>query len=510
MEGEFSLDEIKKGIESQLEKLDEYISLVKREREEKAKEFDEKLDEMKVLDVDKEELIKFLKSKEKFVLLPKKANEWYVVVPKFVPMNIGWLEHQTSSFNIFVITRYTSLIYDLPEELRSKIKLPTSPDFKVVDGFLFTGRDLQDVGYEKYKSFLSRREGNDRIRIQKGQEFALIAKLVEDGCLPFTPMPVDEEDLRKLDKDFELRIFTDGLRSYQREAWNKFLEMGSLGIYWSFAAGKSQFGIYILGTIKGKKLVVIPNLTLKEQWEERIEKYIPEYKDEVTIVTYLAYEKVRKNKYSLVIFDEVHHLPANTYIKLSTLDTKYRIGLSGSPFREDGRENYIFALTGYPIGTSWDELIKSEVVTVPTFKLYIVRNESSAKLKKLEELLRLPLKTVIFCDSINLGKQISKKFGIPFVYGESRDRLETVRRSDVCVVSRVGDEGISVGDLERVIEVSFLFGSRRQESQRFGRLMHSQKREPEHIIIMSEEEFTIYQKRLNAIYERGFRIEIVR
>ena len=49
-----------------------------------------------------------------------------------------------------------------------------------------------------------------------------------------------------------------------------------------------------------------------------------------------------------------------------------------------------------------------------------------------------------------------------------------------------------------------------KESQRFGRLMHSQKKEPEHIIIMTEKEFQTCQKRLYAIYERGFRIEMVR
>jgi len=47
-----------------------------------------------------------------------------------------------------------------------------------------------------------------------------------------------------------------------------------------------------------------------------------------------------------------------------------------------------------------------------------------------------------------------------------------------------------------------------QESQRFGRLMHSQKREPQHIIIMTEEEFQKYEKRLYAITERGFNIRI--
>jgi len=69
---------------------------------------------------------------------------------------------------------------------------------------------------------------------------------------------------------------------------------------------------------------------------------------------------------------------------------------------------------------------------------------------------------------------------------------------------------LSLPDIERVVEVAFLFGSRMQESQRFGRLMHSAKVEPEHIVLMTEEELQRYEKRLYAITERGFRIEYIR
>ena len=96
------------------------------------------------------------------------------------------------------------------------------------------------------------------------------------------------------------------------------------------------------------------------------------------------------------------------------------------------------------------------------------------------------------------------------IYGATRGRMDIIRKADVSVVSRVGDEGISIPELERVIEVSFLFGSRMQESQRFGRLMHSESDETEHIILMTEEEFHKYQKRLYAITERGFRLEVMR
>ena len=118
-------------------------------------------------------------------------------------------------------------------------------------------------------------------------------------------------------------------------------------------------------------------------------------------------------------------------------------------------------------------------------------------------------KTIIFCDSIDFGNQISRMFEIPFVSGSSTKRLEVIQESDVTVVSRVGDEGLSSEDIKRIIEMDFLFGSRREEGQRMGRLFHGEKK-GEHIILMTEREYEDYSKRLYSIYERGFKIEIVR
>jgi len=386
----------------------------------------------------------------------------------------------------FVVNRYVKWFSEIPQSLQEKFRFAEPLPFKVYDGMLLTGRELQEEALRRYKRFITRREGADRLRIKKGYEF---------------PMPVKEEDLRPYDGI--------KLRSYQQYAWNEFLNKGAIGVFWAFGSGKSFFGVYALARVKGRKLVVVPTVTLKEQWLERISKYIPQYRHEIEVATYHAYNKVKNNEYSLILFDECQHLPANTFIRLATLKTKYRMGFSGSPYREDGRENYIIALTGFPIGMSWEELIRLQVVREPTFRVYIL-SDNREKMRKLGELLQIPVKTLIFCDWLDLGEKIAKAFNIPFVYGETKDRLEIIRESQACVVSRVGDEGISLPGIERVIEVAFLYGSRMQESQRFGRLMHSAKEEPEHIILMTEGEFESYQKRLYAITERGFRIEFVR
>jgi len=493
------ISKIKNTFEEGFKKIDKLIGSLQKVRDELEEELNKRIIQFQTMNYSVDELNNFLE--EPYCILPKRKDTYWIIVPKFVNFQVGWLEHETSSYYIYAVNRYVQWIAHIPPKLKQKLKFPEPLPFKVIDGILLTGKKYQDKAWSKYREFLLRREGEDRIRIKKGYEFQLIAKLVEDGIMPFIPQPVIKEDLRDYTKI--------KLRDYQQRAWNEFIDKGAVGIFWSFGAGKSLFGIYALARIKGEKLVVVPTLTLKEQWENRIKEYIPKYKDEITISTYHSYSKIKGKNYSLIIFDECHHLPASTFIRLSTLKRKYTIGLSGSPFREDGREAYIFALTGFPVGLSWDELLKLRVVKTPTFKLYIVKSRE-LKIRKLRELLQIPLKTIIFCDSINLGKRISEKFSLPFVYGETKSRLEIIKQAQQCVVSRVGDEGLSLPDIERVIEIAFLAGSRMQESQRFGRLMHTSKKEPEHILIMTEEEFEKYNKRLYAITERGFRIEIIR
>jgi DNA excision repair protein ERCC-3 len=493
------ISDVKKNIDASLSMLDQFIMQMQLERDKIRKEIDARTEQLSFGKYDKAELDTFLK--EPYVIIPKRENEYYVISPRWIDFHLGWLERRTNSYNIFVVNRYMQWIAPIPKSLREKMKFPEPLPFKIVDGVMLTGKTHQDDGWNKYRGYLTGREGQDRLRIKRGAEFKLLAQLIEDGILPFIPKAIASDDLREW-KGIELR-------DYQKRAWTEFLERGAMGIFWAFGAGKSLFGVYALGRIKGEKLVVVPTLTLKEQWEERIRKYLPDYPMETEVVTYNAFEKVRDKEYTLIIFDECHRLPANTFIRLSTLKTKYRMGLSGSPFREDRRENYIFALTGYPLGMDWDELLENDIVRAPTFKLYLLK-DNREKIAKIAELMKLPLKTIIFCDSLELGERISKQFSIPFVSGETRGRLDIIRQADVSVVSRVGDEGISIPDLERVIEVSFLFGSRMQESQRFGRLLHSTKDTTEHIVLMTEAEYAVYEKRLYAITERGFHIEVMR
>ena len=129
-------------------------------------------------------------------------------------------------------------------------------------------------------------------------------------------------------------------------------------------------------------------------------------------------------------------------------------------------------------------------------------------MRKLKELVDMSKKTLIFCDTIEFGKSISRELGVPYVYGQTTNRMQEIGSNTVTCVSRVADLGISVRDLKRVIEVDFLFGSRQQELQRTGRLMHGD--EPErHDIIMTQGEIQKHGKRLWSLQEKGFTVKIV-
>ncbi len=494
------------SIRNKSEILDNEFASLKIEIAEQQDAYREKVAEISKLTqithgLNEEEFKNFIK--EPYAVIPTgKQEEWFVVVPKFIRMNLGWLDHTTETFNIFRINKFMKWLGNIPLDIEKKFKFDTKLPLKVSDGIILTGKEHQEEALSRYGGFVTRREGKDKLKIKKGYEFKLLAQLIGDGILPFMPKPIEEEDLRDAEIGFELR-------DYQKEGWEKFKETGAVGIYWAYSAGKTFFGLYAGARIKGKKFVVCPTTTLVEQWNQRIKQYIPRYAQEWEVVTYHSFHKLKNKEYVLGLFDECQHLPANTFSKFATLNMKYRAGLSATPYREDGRTDYIFALTGYPVGLNWDNLVELGVLEIPDVRVYIV-SDWRAKEKKLKELLAQgDKKTIIFCDSIKLGNKLSKELQVPFIHGGTSKRVETIMQSDVSIVSRVGDEGLSIPELQRVIEVDFLFGSRRQEGQRLGRLFHGEDK-GEHFILMTEKEFEDHGKRLHAITEKGIKLEIIR
>ena len=211
-----------------------------------------------------------------------------------------------------------------------------------------------------------------------------------------------------------------------------------------------------------------------------------------------------------------HHMPSDYFVHLSKIKCHYILGLTATPQREDGREDYIVALTGQPVGLSWDYFRKYGFIQSPESHIWIVKNDA----ERIERLRRIinqdTLITLVFSDSLKMGEAISKELGIEFVSGETKDKLKKLRENlatkGIVAASRIADEGVSLKNIQRVIEVSWLFGSRHQELQRMTRLLHAaDKKSPGiHHVIMTPEEWNRDHKRFWSSMDRGFKIVLHR
>lgn len=164
--------------------------------------------------------------------------------------------------------------------------------------------------------------------------------------------------------------------------------------------------------LRGKKLVVVPTSLLENQWKKRIEKFCNNPQDwEVRTYSYLSTNN-NVNKYTgnngenliLTIFDENHAIPADTWSKTVMINTKYRIGLSATPYREDYRMDFAFAMTGKPVGLNWQEMVDVGAADIPKVTIEIVENYHEKKQLVKEKLEEIIGKTIIFCDSIEKEK----------------------------------------------------------------------------------------------------------
>jgi DNA excision repair protein ERCC-3 len=481
-------------LEAARQAIDDFQGLVRQLQEQQAKQV-ESLKLPTIPNLDENAIREFLK--QPYLLMPRRENNWYVIVPRFIDMQVGWLEYQTPSFNVFVINKYVRWLTPLPAEIESRLGMKPAVDIKVVDGLLKPAAGMEDETWQRYRKYLTRKD-QFGLRIKQGYERHLISDLIRDGYLPFTPQPVDPEDLNPIPEGFTME-------PHQKEAYDAFLKWGAIGIYWPGGQGKTYWAAALCKMVKGPKLVVVPNVSEKEQWLVYLRRFGAT--GDVDLLTYQAFHKTKKN-YKFAVFDECHRLPAPVWSRFATIESKYRLGLSATPYREDGREDLIIALTGYPVGLSWEHFMRVKAIRKPKVTVKVVNNDRD-KMAVLEDMLKVPMKTLVFVELIASGEKISKQFNLPFVYGATKDRLEIISKNLVTVVSRVGDEGISIKDLERTVEVEFLGSSRRQEAQRAYRLLHSVKPEISHTVIMTVAELDQFSGRFLALEEKGFQVEYV-
>ena len=377
--------------------------------------------------------------------------------------------------------------------------------------------------------------------VAEGREAEIKRSLYEAG------FPV--LDRRELEEGDPLDIgLTVELRDYQRTWVDTFMDRGAGVLVGPPGSGKTVAALGIMDDIGGETLILVPSRELATQWRDRIiadttlePDQVGEYhggtkqRRPVTVATYHTAGMDRhralfeEHRWGLIVFDEVHHVPADVYRRTTDLQSRHRLGLSASPVRGDEKEDEIFTLIGPPIGTDWSALFEAGYVIEPELEIRYLpwgdeessdayaaasgherRQAAAMNPAKLEEIDRLRRRhddepVLVFADWLEQGDDIADELGVPFVSGETphsrRERFfDDFRhgRLETLVVSRVGDEGIDLPDASVAIFASGLGGSRRQGTQRAGRTMRPAGKALVYVLVTrgtEEEEFARNQLR---------------
>lgn len=327
------------------------------------------------------------------------------------------------------------------------------------------------------------------------------------------------------------------LRNYQRQAVDVFYdngrETGGSGVLvLPCGAGKTVIGIGAMAQIGMNTLILTTSTSAVHQWmREIVEKttldseVVGEYSGSqknicpVTVTTYQMvtyrphkngpfphFEIFNARAWGLIIYDEVHTLPAPVFQVTAELQARRRLGLTATLVREDGRETDVFTLIGpKKLDVPWSEMEKSgwiataictevrvpmdfslrmECAQVPERMAYRFEAENMDKLKAISYLLRKHADEgiLIIGQYIKQLEAIAAHFHFPLITGktptEKRDVLyEQFRTGEipVLVVSKVANFAIDLPDASVGIQVSGAFGSRQEEAQRLGRILRPKK-----------------------------------
>jgi DNA excision repair protein ERCC-3 len=358
------------------------------------------------------------------------------------------------------------------------------------------------------------------------------------------------------------------LRSYQAEAAESFWHGGSGVVVLPCGAGKTIVGAAAMAHAQATTLILVTNTVSARQWKEELvrrtsltEDEIGEYSGTrkeirpVTIATYQVMTTRRKGVYShlelfdardwgLVVYDEVHLLPAPIFRMTADLQARRRIGLTATLVREDGREGDVFSLIGPKrYDAPWKDIESQgyiapadcvEVrVTLPEGERlayatsepeerYRLASCTSAKSRLVEELVAKHQgePTLVIGQYLDQLDDIAARLDAPVIKGDTpvkeRERLFNAFRHgeiSLLVVSKVANFSVDLPSASVAIQVSGSFGSRQEEAQRLGRLLRPKqdKRSARFYAIVSRDtvDADFAQHRQRFLAEQGYAYRIV-
>jgi DNA excision repair protein ERCC-3 len=316
------------------------------------------------------------------------------------------------------------------------------------------------------------------------------------------------------------------LRPYQRDAADGFWAGGSGVVVLPCGAGKTIVGAAAMAHAQATTLILVTNTVAARQWKAELlkrttltEEEIGEYSGQrkqirpVTIATYQVMTTRRKGVYThlelfderdwgLIVYDEVHLLPAPIFRFTADIQSRRRLGLTATLIREDGHEGEVFSLIGPKrYDAPWKDIeaqgyiapadcVEVRVTLTDHERLtyatadpddrYRICSTAASKTRVVERLVQLHagIPTLVIGQYIDQLDDLGERLGAPVVKGETtvreRERLYDAFRSGevtTLVVSKVANFSIDLPEASVAIQVSGTFGSRQEEAQRLGRVL---------------------------------------
>jgi DNA excision repair protein ERCC-3 len=325
----------------------------------------------------------------------------------------------------------------------------------------------------------------------------------------------------------ELRENGWHLRDYQREAADSFWHGGSGVVVLPCGAGKTLVGAAAMAQAQATTLILVTNTVAGRQWKRELiartsltDEEIGEYSGErkeirpVTIATYQIMTTRRKGEYrhlelfdsrdwGLIVYDEVHLLPAPIFRLTADLQSRRRLGLTATLIREDGREGDVFSLIGpkrydapwkdienqgwiapaecTEVRVTLTDAERMSYATAEPDDRYRIAAMARTKLPVIKSIVdRHPDDQVLVIGAyLDQPDDIAESLGgVPIVQGSTttreRERLYDAFRAGeqrVLVVSKVANFSIDLPEAAVAVQISGTFGSRQEEAQRLGRVL---------------------------------------
>jgi DNA excision repair protein ERCC-3 len=316
------------------------------------------------------------------------------------------------------------------------------------------------------------------------------------------------------------------LRDYQREAVTGFWAGGSGVVVLPCGAGKTLVGIAAMARAQATTLVLVTNTVAVRQWKRELlartslsDTEVGEYSGErkeirpITIATYQVMTRKSQGAYrhldlfdsrdwGLIIYDEVHLLPAPVFRMTAELQSRRRLGLTATLVREDGREGDVFSLIGpkrydapwrdiesqgwiapaqcVEVRVTLTEDERLRYATAEADERYRICSTARSKLPVVQAIIdRHPQEPALVIGAyLDQLEELGELLGAPVIQGSTRtsereQRYDAFRRGELrrLVVSKVANFSIDLPEASLAVQVSGTFGSRQEEAQRLGRLL---------------------------------------